>query len=444
MRYGDGEYFFIVDAQNNFVMHAAKPALEGKSGTELRDPNGKMIIQELVRVALGNERGGAVDYAFAKPGSDKAVPKVSYAAQFKPWGWVYSTGIYLDDVDQAFRSEAINSLLIIVLAIAFLAGVSVLIGRSVLRQLGGEPAEASAIALRIAGGDLGQDMRADQSASGSLMHSMAEMQNRLRGIFSSIDRLAATLVSSAGEISVATDEVRRAAEEQANSTAATAASIEELTVSINEVAQNARATGDSSTAAANTAEQGQALVHARLTRSRRFPKSSPDRRHRSGNWPPLPTILAELPTSSRKSPSRPICWRSTPPSKRLAPASRVAVSRSSPTKSASLPSGPARPPGEIGEWWSAFKPIPIRRSSPWKRPCHRSPEVLTRRAKRQPARIEPPPGAGIERARAAGGDGHARTGQRGRRHRQAYPAHRVDDRGNQRNGTKQRRRGCRA
>jgi methyl-accepting chemotaxis protein len=262
MRYGDGEYFFIVDAQNNFVLHAAKPALEGKSGTELRDPNGKMIIQELVRVALGNERGGAVDYAFAKPGSDKPVPKVSYAAHFKPWGWVYSTGIYLDDVDKAFRSEAINSLLIIVLAIAFLAGVSVLIGRSVLRQLGGEPAEASAIALRIAGGDLGRDMRADQSASGSLMHSMAEMQNRLRSIFSSIDRLASTLVSNAGEISVATDEVRRAAEEQATSTAATAASIEELTVSINEVAQNARATGDSSTAAANTAQQGQALVHA--------------------------------------------------------------------------------------------------------------------------------------------------------------------------------------
>ncbi len=262
MRYGDGEYFFIVDAQNNFVMHAAKPALEGKSGAELRDPNGKMIIQELVRVALGNERGGAVDYAFAKPGSDKPVPKVSYAAHFKPWGWVYSTGIYLDDVDQAFRSEAINSLLIIVLAIAVLAGVSVLIGRSVLRQLGGEPAEASAIALRIAGGDLGRDMCADQYASGSLMHSMAEMQNRLRNIFSSIDRLATTLVSNAGEISVATDEVRRAAEEQATSTSATAASIEELTVSINEVAQNARATGDSSTAAANTAQQGQALVHA--------------------------------------------------------------------------------------------------------------------------------------------------------------------------------------
>jgi methyl-accepting chemotaxis protein len=286
MRYGDGEYFFIVDAQNNFVLHAAKPALEGKSGTELRDPNGKMIIQELVRVALGNERGGAVDYAFAKPGSDKPVPKVSYAAQFKPWGWVYSTGIYLDDVDKAFRSEAINSLLIIVLAVAFLAGVSVLIGRSVLRQLGGEPNEASAIALRIAGGDLGRDMRADQSASGSLMHSMTEMQNRLRSIFSSIDRLAATLVSNAGEISVATDEVRRAAEEQATSTAATAASIEELTVSINEVAQNARANrrqfhrrSEHCPAGAGAGQHASADEIEKISA-----KSSPVRQNRSGNW----------------------------------------------------------------------------------------------------------------------------------------------------------------
>jgi methyl-accepting chemotaxis protein len=59
---------------------------------------------------------------------------------------------------------------------------------------------------------------------------------------------------------VATEETSRAAEEQANSTSATAASIEELTVSINEVAQSAHATGENSSTAANCAEQGRALV----------------------------------------------------------------------------------------------------------------------------------------------------------------------------------------
>lgn len=262
MRYENGEYFFVLDTQHNFVMHAAKAALEGTSGADLRDPSGKLFIQELVSVALSREQGGIVDYSFAKPGSDKAIPKLSYSAHFKPWGWVIGTGIYLDDVDQAFRREAINALLIIALVVAVLAGVSLWIGRSVLRQLGGEPAAASAIALRIAGGDLSQEMPAEKLLGGSLMHSIAQMQSRLRGIIAEIGQLSSALANSASEISVATDETRHAAEAQANSTSATAASIEELTVSINEVAQNAQATGESSQAAANCAEQGRTLVNS--------------------------------------------------------------------------------------------------------------------------------------------------------------------------------------
>lgn len=243
-------------------MHTVKAALEGTNAADLRDPSGKLFVQDLVRVALASERGGIASYSFAKAGSDQPVPKISYTAQFKPWGWVIGTGIYVDDVDQAFRAEAGNALIIIALIVTVLAGVSLWIGRSVLRQLGGEPAAASAIALRIAEGDLSQDMRGEQLVSGSLMHSIAEMQNRLRQIIAEIGQLSSALTSSASEISVATDETRHAAEAQANSTSATAASIEELTVSINEVAQNAQATGENSRSAANCAEQGRTLVSA--------------------------------------------------------------------------------------------------------------------------------------------------------------------------------------
>ncbi|WP_291992890.1 cache domain-containing protein [Candidatus Accumulibacter sp. ACC003] len=262
MRYEDGEYFFVLNAQHSFVMHATKPALEGGNSTDLRDPDGKLFIQDIVRVAQASDKGGVVNYSFAKAGSDTPVPKISYALQFKPWGWVIGTGIYLDDVDREFRSVAINSLLIIALVIAVLVGVSLWIGRSVLRQLGGEPAEASAIALRIASGDLGGQLNAERLASGSVMHSIAQMQSRLRSIIAEIGQLASGLANSASEISLATDETRRAAEEQANSTSATAASIEELTASINEVAQNADATGKNSSSAASCAEQGRALVSA--------------------------------------------------------------------------------------------------------------------------------------------------------------------------------------
>lgn len=84
MRYSGGEYFFILDTQHHFVMHPVKPELEGKSGAEMRDPSGKPLIQELVRTALASERGGAVNYAFAKPGSDKPVAKVSSRPSSSP------------------------------------------------------------------------------------------------------------------------------------------------------------------------------------------------------------------------------------------------------------------------------------------------------------------------------------------------------------------------
>ncbi|MBN8451713.1 MAG: methyl-accepting chemotaxis protein [Candidatus Accumulibacter sp.] len=260
MRYAGSEYFFILDTQHRFVMHPLKPELEGRSGAEMRDPNGKALIQELVRTALASERGGLVEYVFARAGSEKPAPKISYAAQFKPWGWVYGTGIYVDDISAAFRSQAIESTGIVALAVGVLVAVSLVIGRSVLRQLGGEPAAAAAIARRVATGDLAADVDAASLVGGSLMRSIAEMQNHLRAMIAEIDRLAGAVAGRAGEIAVATGETSRAADAQADSTAATAASIEQLTVSINEVAQSARASGESSDAVAGCAEQGRQLV----------------------------------------------------------------------------------------------------------------------------------------------------------------------------------------
>ena len=47
MRYSGGEYFFVLDTQHHFVMHPTKPELEGKNSAEMRDPNGKPLVQEL-------------------------------------------------------------------------------------------------------------------------------------------------------------------------------------------------------------------------------------------------------------------------------------------------------------------------------------------------------------------------------------------------------------
>jgi methyl-accepting chemotaxis protein len=105
MRYAGGNYLWINDMQAVMVMHPIKPALEGKDLSEFKDPTGKKLFTEMVSVA--QEKGeGFVDYKWPKPGKEKPVAKLSYIRQFKPWGWVIGTGVYLEAAEEQFKQEA--------------------------------------------------------------------------------------------------------------------------------------------------------------------------------------------------------------------------------------------------------------------------------------------------------------------------------------------------
>lgn len=143
LRYGPDskDYFWINDTTPTMVMHPIKPALDGKDLSQTKDPNGKLLFKDMVRVC--DEKGeGFVEYFWPKPGHEQAVAKLSYVKLFKPWGWIVGTGIYLDDVDQVLANQerdiaaAIagqrNSLLLTMLVLlAVMTGVVVYIGRKI-------------------------------------------------------------------------------------------------------------------------------------------------------------------------------------------------------------------------------------------------------------------------------------------------------------------------
>ena len=98
MRYGKSGYFFINDTKANMVMHPMKPSLDGKNFYNFKDPNGKYLFRDIVKVATGSG-SGVVEYLWAKPGYDKPQPKIAYVALFKPWGWIIGTGLYVNDIE---------------------------------------------------------------------------------------------------------------------------------------------------------------------------------------------------------------------------------------------------------------------------------------------------------------------------------------------------------
>ena len=103
MRYGkEGakNYFWINDKEPKMIMHPIKPALNGKNLSKVKDPNGKLLFNEMVKAVNNNKNAGYVDYHWPKPGFEKPQNKISYVAYFDKWDWIVGTGVYTDDIEK--------------------------------------------------------------------------------------------------------------------------------------------------------------------------------------------------------------------------------------------------------------------------------------------------------------------------------------------------------
>ena len=95
---GDDFYLFVYDLNGISLMHPRLPAWEGTSKWELKDKNGKLLIQELIQAA---KRGGDyVDYVFLRPETKNLEPKLGYAEMVPDWNWMIGTGLYLDQLEK--------------------------------------------------------------------------------------------------------------------------------------------------------------------------------------------------------------------------------------------------------------------------------------------------------------------------------------------------------
>jgi methyl-accepting chemotaxis protein len=154
MRYGGTEYFWINSLTGYMVVHPIRPDMAGKDLRGMADPAGKMFFTEMIDV-VKRSKAGFVSYLWPKPGFDKPVPKLSYVQGIEEWGWLVGSGIYIDDVDAAFRTELISiggSALAVVLLVVL---VSWGVGGNMIAGLNG----ASEGIHKLAEGDTSVEIR---------------------------------------------------------------------------------------------------------------------------------------------------------------------------------------------------------------------------------------------------------------------------------------------
>jgi len=94
-RFCGSNYVWIQDKDVKMVLHPIKRRLNGKSLKANKDENGKALFVEFDKMAKSAAAGGWVDYVWAKPGAEKATPKVSYVKVCGgDLGWIAGAGVW--------------------------------------------------------------------------------------------------------------------------------------------------------------------------------------------------------------------------------------------------------------------------------------------------------------------------------------------------------------
>jgi len=254
------DYLYLFSMDGAAVMHPLKPEWDGQPMIgKVKDGNGLDIIQGEIDALRASKDGRAwLMTEFPRPGTTQPVPKLMYVMQLKNWGWLVGSGLYMDDVDVQVRDTAVQGLLITLLILAGIGALGVVIARSVLRQIGGEPSEAMAVMSEVARGNLSVDL--SHSVPGSLLDSLSQMVRSLRTTVSQVRQSTDSISTASGEIATGNQDLSARTEQTASNLQQAASSMDQLTGTVKQSADSARQANQLASSAAEVAARGGSVV----------------------------------------------------------------------------------------------------------------------------------------------------------------------------------------
>ncbi len=185
--------------------------------------------------------------------------------------WLASINRLIDIEEAKNKTESANArsiaqgfsflmLVMTVLAAALGALIAWLITRSLLRQLGGEPSEAAALARSVAQGDLSVHIALQTGDSNSLMSQLQAMQTSLASVVANVRQGAEGVANTSAEIAQGNGDLSHRTEQQAGALETTASSMEELSATVKQNADNARQANQLAQSASTVAVKGGEVV----------------------------------------------------------------------------------------------------------------------------------------------------------------------------------------
>lgn len=248
-RYGeDGEGYFWIDGTDyTLLMHPILSEQEGTNRYDLTDQNGVKIIQNIMKSAEAG--GGYNEFYFTKADGKTVAPKIAYSEEFEPWGWVITTGNYVDNLEKNIEKNRVTLqnrqksmmmqnifISVVIMVISLIACFK--FGNGIKKQL----LEMQGMVGRISEGNLTQNV---EIRSANEIGVLADSLNVAQGGISG-------LVSHVGETS---EHLNLAEQQFVDNFSIMNEAIENLTNAMGDVAQNISRQAESTTDVAGSVEK---------------------------------------------------------------------------------------------------------------------------------------------------------------------------------------------
>ncbi len=235
-------------------------------------PEGKQRLQQVMEIRAQYLAGQEQLIALAKAGqNDEAT--LYLGSHLRPILVRYKTAVQqliqfeadlmaadAEKADRAFHTTRALMVGLGLVSVALLALIAGLMIGNLMRELGGEPKDAAALAQAIAQGDLGHAIQLRPGDRTSLMAHMQAMQEQLIQVVSSVRQGAETVSNASAEIASGNHDLSVRTECQASALQQTAASMEELGSTVKHNADHAKRANDLARNASGVALQGGQVV----------------------------------------------------------------------------------------------------------------------------------------------------------------------------------------
>ncbi|MDP5142448.1 methyl-accepting chemotaxis protein [Rheinheimera baltica] len=247
MKFSDDGYMFVYDLNGINIVHGSNAALEGRNLIDLKDPNGVLLIRELIDA--GKKGGGFVTYMWDEKTRGGLTPKLGYAAAMLNNRWIIGSGFYIDDIERRLVekegqiTERIRDTLLLMIAGAVVMLILVVLLALFVANLVVQPLQKASSALINIGqgeGDLTQRLQIETTDEvGEVARGFNEFAQKIQQLVSEVKQAVLALSNTASTMQQIVSLTDKDAGTQKAETTQVAAAVYQMSTAVQEVASSA-------------------------------------------------------------------------------------------------------------------------------------------------------------------------------------------------------------